>query len=131
MKYCISFYNHSLIWPVGVLFATKYACCDIHLSSPGRSIKGDIYTQSVVRSSSTLCHSCTCDLLRQAITAMKEKVATRTAAHDSMKKRWGLPAINTQNSFLLICECTSLSDNVSFKSAVKFFFMVRFHLASG
>lgn len=33
---------------------------------------------------------------RQAMMAMKEKVATRMAAHDSMKKMWLLPAIKTE-----------------------------------
>ncbi len=49
---------------------------------------------------------CTCDLLwwrgRQAMIVMKEKVATRTAAHDSMKNTWVLSAINTEKH--ITCE---------------------------
>ena len=44
----------------------------------------------------------TCDLLwwrgRQAMTIMKEKVATRMAAHDRMKNKWVLSAGNTHKT---------------------------------
>lgn len=54
---------------------------------------------------------------------MKEKVAARTAAHDSMKKRWVLSASETEGKHG-VCECdvfknvlmkgkTGISNNIS------------------